>query len=301
MADIETLAATKRTHAEGAAPATPSAAEVVIYAKSDGLMYSKDDAGAETLMSSGAALSNPMTTAEDIIKGGASGTPGRVALGASNTALASSNSTLAYVPLGTKAFAPDSLGASSAPTAANDFTQGWRRGSRWIDTVTDKEYVCLDETTGAAVWTETTGAGGGTGPVELDYVERTTPLTVTSTSEAAPQDLIVGNEVAYDGSTAVWVECFMPSARPATGSAGKILYFNLLDGTTSVGRLGYLRNDAAAAGHNAPVFLRRRLTPEAGNHTYKVVCWASNTDADVTAGAGGSGNFVPAYLRIVTA
>jgi hypothetical protein len=39
---------------EGAAPATPAAGEVVIYAKADGLMYSKDDAGVETQMSGGA-------------------------------------------------------------------------------------------------------------------------------------------------------------------------------------------------------------------------------------------------------
>lgn len=39
---------------EGAAASTPSANRVVTYAKSDGLMYSKDDAGAEKLMSAGA-------------------------------------------------------------------------------------------------------------------------------------------------------------------------------------------------------------------------------------------------------
>lgn len=39
---------------EGAAPATPSANQVKLYAKSDGLLYSKDDAGAETLVSGGA-------------------------------------------------------------------------------------------------------------------------------------------------------------------------------------------------------------------------------------------------------
>jgi len=37
--------------AEGAAAATPSASTVTIYAKADGLMYSKDDAGTETAMS----------------------------------------------------------------------------------------------------------------------------------------------------------------------------------------------------------------------------------------------------------
>lgn len=38
---------------EGASPATPSSGQVKVYAKSDGLVYSKDDAGVETLMSSG--------------------------------------------------------------------------------------------------------------------------------------------------------------------------------------------------------------------------------------------------------
>lgn len=38
---------------EAAAPATPAAAQVSLYAKSDGLLYSKDDAGVETLVSGG--------------------------------------------------------------------------------------------------------------------------------------------------------------------------------------------------------------------------------------------------------
>lgn len=37
--------------AEGAAPATPDAGEVALYAKTGGLLYAKDDAGAETLVS----------------------------------------------------------------------------------------------------------------------------------------------------------------------------------------------------------------------------------------------------------
>ena len=38
---------------EGGSTATPAAARVTVYAKSDGLLYSKDDAGVETLVSSG--------------------------------------------------------------------------------------------------------------------------------------------------------------------------------------------------------------------------------------------------------
>jgi hypothetical protein len=38
---------------EAAAPATPASGTVIAYAKTDGLLYSKDDAGVETLVSGG--------------------------------------------------------------------------------------------------------------------------------------------------------------------------------------------------------------------------------------------------------
>ena len=53
------------------------------------------------------------------------------------------------------------LDATEAPDADNDVDEGYTVGSRWFDVTNDKEYVCLDNTDGAAVWTETTGAGGG--------------------------------------------------------------------------------------------------------------------------------------------
>ncbi|TPV96163.1 MAG: hypothetical protein B7733_06345 [Myxococcales bacterium FL481] len=55
------------------------------------------------------------------------------------------------------------LGASTAPGVNDDDTAGYAVGSVWIDTTADSAYVCLDDTTGAAVWTETTQAGGGGG------------------------------------------------------------------------------------------------------------------------------------------
>jgi hypothetical protein len=45
---------TKLIGAEGAAPSTPAANTSIAYVKADGLWYSKDDAGTETLMSGGA-------------------------------------------------------------------------------------------------------------------------------------------------------------------------------------------------------------------------------------------------------
>jgi len=53
----------------------------------------------------------------------------------------------------------NSLDNAVAPAVIDDSNDGYSVGSRWIDTTADKEYVCLDATVGAAVWTETTGGG----------------------------------------------------------------------------------------------------------------------------------------------
>jgi len=55
--------------------------------------------------------------------------------------------------------------ATTAPTVNNDTTEGYSVGSRWADVTNDNLYVCLDATTGAAVWKETTGGGGDTLPI----------------------------------------------------------------------------------------------------------------------------------------
>ena len=54
------------------------------------------------------------------------------------------------------------LGATLDPVGAiHDVTLGYVVGSRWINVTLDKEFVCLDNTDGAAVWAQTNAAGGG--------------------------------------------------------------------------------------------------------------------------------------------
>lgn len=67
------------------------------------------------------------------------------------------------------------LDATADPTVNNDIDEGYVVGSRWIDVTADKEYVCLDNTDGAAVWTETTGGAGA-------YELATDAETVTGTA-----------------------------------------------------------------------------------------------------------------------
>jgi len=58
--------------------------------------------------------------------------------------------------------AKNSWDATLAPGSTDDSDSGYAVGSRWINTTSDLEYVCVDSTVGAAVWVETTaGAGSG--------------------------------------------------------------------------------------------------------------------------------------------
>lgn len=50
-----------------------------------------------------------------------------------------------------------------APTVSNDNTQGYSRGSVWINTVTNSVYVATSVATGAAVWVQTLPVGNAAG------------------------------------------------------------------------------------------------------------------------------------------
>lgn len=76
MAKISTNAEINsiRLKEQASAPDTPATGYFQVYAKADGKLYYKDDAGLEVCL-------NPMTTAGDLIYGGASGAPARLAGG----------------------------------------------------------------------------------------------------------------------------------------------------------------------------------------------------------------------------
>ena len=67
---------------EGGSTATPAAGRVTVYAKADGLLYSKDDAGVETLVSGGSGIAASIVDAKgDIIAATAADTVARLAVG----------------------------------------------------------------------------------------------------------------------------------------------------------------------------------------------------------------------------
>lgn len=84
--------------------------------------------------------------------------------------------------------------ATTAPTVNDDNTQNYEIGSVWVNTLTDVYYVCVDATTGAAVWLDLTTGTGGTGPwditAEIDNGD--SPYTATI-NELIQVDTTVGD------------------------------------------------------------------------------------------------------------
>ena len=89
------------------------------------------------------------------------------------------------------------LDGTQAPAAAtDDVTLGYAVGSRWFDITNDKEYVCLDNTDTAAVWTETTGAAGGYTNL-TSFVAQTAWRVFYSNADGDVTELALGADGTY--------------------------------------------------------------------------------------------------------
>ena len=87
--------------------------------------------------------------------------------------------------------------ATTAPSGSNDNTQDYGTGSRWINTTTGLEYVCVSAATGSAVWTQTPCSQPAWVHTQFYGVPRgVTPaalLTLASTLYAYP--VVIPNQV----------------------------------------------------------------------------------------------------------
>lgn len=62
------------------------------------------------------------------------------------------------------------LGASAAPTVNDDSGDGYSPGSFWVNTASDLAYICVDASSGAAVWKQVTH-----GTPKANYIATTNP------------------------------------------------------------------------------------------------------------------------------
>jgi hypothetical protein len=149
--------------------------------------------------------------------------------------------------------------------------------------------------------TQTTGikwaaAAAGGGVTELSYVEFTSSVSISATAEGSANTVVTAASLTVDGSTLICVEFYCPNVVLAPAASAQLIVV-LYQGSSSIGRLAQLITEGSASG-GPSVFARRYFTPSAGTYTWSVRAWEFNGTATVSAGAGGSGNPFPGYIRI---
>jgi len=95
----------------------------------------------------------------------------------------------------------DNLAANTEPGVSNDNTEGYGVDSRWIDTTAGEAYVCLDASTGAAVWGHITSLAEAV--LDSDYTGAGDILVGTGAGTHAARDIsIKGTLLVGDGTDA---------------------------------------------------------------------------------------------------
>ena len=134
---------------------------------------------------------------------------------------------------------------------------------------------------------------------ELAYAELTTNKTVTATNETSADLVVASPAITLDGTTAVYIECY--SAGVYTPNiVGAFIALILYQDGASIGRLGTFHAWAAQQ-YASSFFAKRKLTPAAGSRYWSFAAITSGGSGIVSAGAGGSGQTMPAFIRIVRA
>lgn len=132
---------------------------------------------------------------------------------------------------------------------------------------------------------------------DLAYTQITAPASITATTEATANTVVTASAVTFDGATVVQIEFYAPYFQPDAAAGNRVIIAVLYDGAASIGLLA--NATFVPTGTQAvPVFASRRLTPSSAAHTYSIRAYVSAGTGAVGAGAGGSGAYMPAFIRI---
>ena len=115
-------------YTEAAAPATPAAGEVIIYAKADGNLYQKDDAGTETALAgaAGSVATDAIWDAKgDLAAGTGANTASKLTVGANDTVLmADSGQSTGLKWVASQTPSTQAFGDSAAEGTADTYARG---------------------------------------------------------------------------------------------------------------------------------------------------------------------------------
>jgi hypothetical protein len=180
---------------------------------------------------------------------------------------------------------------NSTTTAGAPTTGTWARGDQWLDSA-GVVWTCVTAGT-PGVWSAPPGT-------ELVFVQSVTAVTVTASTYATAQLVVDAGTRTYDGSPII-IEFYSPCVQTAgVASCGTII--DLWDGGTELGALADVYSGNTSGQVAGPVFARRRITPSAGSHNYRIGAWVQGGTGYVWAAAVTTGStFGPMYVRIIRA
>jgi len=218
--------ATKIPFQEAAAPSTPASTKVVIYAKSDGLMYSKDDAGAETLMSAGAsgsvATDAIWDAAGDLAVGSGANTAAKLSIGAVGGYVSRINGAVAWNS-GTSFPGAAATGDRYYRTDVDGGTPCIYDGTRWLteQIFTMEDHVAGLAATGDVMYRAPYG-GRDLWLIDIGWTYQITPthsathywnLVPHKYEASGPTDTVIAT-IASDKASTIWTN----SAATAIGA-----------------------------------------------------------------------------------
>lgn len=141
--------------------------------------------------------------------------------------------------------------------------------------------------------------GGQVTGTLLSYVELTGTVALAGTTEATATAFLTCASLTFDGATTIEVEVYVPYIlRDATGGDTTCNIY-LYDNGASIGNLHRRDSSAVSQVPAGGIFVKRRFTPSAGAHIISIRGAASVANGyTITGGAGGLGNFLPAYVKV---
>lgn len=130
---------------------------------------------------------------------------------------------------------------------------------------------------------------------EIAYSQITANVTISGAA-GAPTDLGLSlGAVTYDGSP-IYIEAFT-SAIATAAVASSFIVVRLYDGATYLCDIATLQAVGASA-VEVPVYVKIKVTPSAGSHTYKLMAYQSGGNGTLLANTGtGGAAAAPAFIR----